>query len=83
MKTYTLPLAALFLGAALFLPTSASAATYTVQPGDWLSRVFPTSWREVCAINALPSCDRVEVGQVLQVSDGQTSAQAAAVNRRP
>ncbi|MDP9472602.1 MAG: LysM peptidoglycan-binding domain-containing C40 family peptidase [Chloroflexota bacterium] len=39
MKTYTLPLAALFVGAALFLPTSASAATYSVQPGDWLSTI--------------------------------------------
>ncbi len=78
MKTYTLPLAALFVGAALFLPTSASAATYTVQPGDWLSKVFPMNWRHICSVNGLASCDRIEVGQVLQVPGTQATAQPVA-----
>ncbi len=80
MKTYSLPLAALIMGAALFLPTSASAATYTVQPGDWLSKIaqrFGLSWQELHRANPqISNPHLIFPGQVLTTPDPGTAPAA-------
>jgi LysM repeat protein len=41
---------------------------YTVQPGDMLSRIAPTNWREVAAGNGIQNPDLIYVGQVIDLS---------------
>lgn len=65
--------------------TSASSAsaisTYTVQSGDTLSGIanqFNTTYTELAQINNLSNPNKIYVGQVLQVSANQTTANSTA-----
>ncbi len=63
---------ALTLGAFVLAP-SAEAATVTIRPGDTLSKLFPHSWKTVCRINGLASCDLIYVRQRLNDGNGGSS----------
>lgn len=60
----------------------ALAATYTVKPGDTLSKLRPSDWRQVCEQNMLANCGRIFVGQKLVFPDGD-KPQVAKVNSEP
>lgn len=53
-------------------------ATYVVQGGDTLSKIAQNysgvSWQEICRANNLPNCDRINVGQRLEIPDGSTAS---------
>jgi hypothetical protein len=54
-------------------PTAEEPKTYTVQNGDWLSKLFPADWQAVCELNqsTLPKgCGHIEVDQILQLPEG-------------
>ncbi len=51
----------------------ASAATYTVRPGDTLARLFPTNWKAVCDKYRI-NCDFIYPGQAYS-DDGLGAAQ--------
>lgn len=57
---------------------SSIGATYVVQGGDILSSIARNysgvSWQEICRANNLPNCDRINVGQKLEIPDGNASA---------
>lgn len=64
----------------LALPSSAYAAGYTVQSGDTLSTIAPrygVSWQSLCSHNRLPDCNRISVGQLLDIPSGSAPSTAA------
>jgi len=58
---------------------SPAATTYTVKPGDTLSRLAPNNWREVAAGNHIANPDLIYVGQVIDL--GATAPAAAPAPR--
>lgn len=61
--------------AALAAPSC--AATYTVRPGDWLSRIaaaYRTSWQSLAAVNALRNPNLIYPGERLCVPDVSSHA---------
>ena len=49
-------------------------STYTVRPGDYLSRVWPSNWQAVAALNGLRSPYVIYPGQVLRTTGGVASS---------
>lgn len=54
--------------------TTTVASTYTVRPGDYLSRVWPSNWRTIAALNGLHSPYTIYPGQVLRTTGGVASS---------
>ena len=50
--------------------TVTGGSTYTVKPGDYLSRVWPSNWRTIAALNGLRSPYVIYPGQVLRTTGG-------------
>jgi cell wall-associated NlpC family hydrolase len=59
---------------------SAQAAVFTVRSGDTLSKLFPTTWQNVCAINALSNCNLIYPGQQLDDGAGAATSRVAGVS---
>lgn len=65
-------------------PAAPAAATYTVRPGDTLSRIAAAhglSWPSLCAANRLPDCNLIDPGQVLTLTG--SGFVASNVGRKP
>lgn len=45
-------------------------AKYAVRKGDVLSLVFPKDWKQICKVNNLKDCNKIEVGQKLKLLGG-------------
>ena len=54
--------------------TTATTSYYTVRSGDYLSRIWPTSWRTIAAINGLRSPYTIYPGQKLRTTSAIPSA---------
>jgi LysM repeat protein len=54
--------------------------TYTVVAGDTLSHRFGATWRAVCEFNRLADCDRLAIGQVLELPEGVVPNEQPAVS---
>ena len=51
-----------------FAGVAGANTPYTVKPGDTLSRIAPSNWREVAAGNGIRNPDLIYVGQVIDLS---------------
>jgi LysM repeat protein len=63
-------------------------STHVVQPGDTLSRIAPSNWREVAAANGIANPDLIFPGQVLRLdasapSGGGSGSSAPAPDPAP
>jgi hypothetical protein len=48
-------------------PSGRGGESYTVQPGDTLSKIAPSNWREVAVNNGIENANLIYVGQVIQL----------------
>jgi LysM repeat protein len=52
---------------------------YTVQPGDYLSRIWPSSWRSIAALNGLTPPYLIYPGQRLSTTGAPASGRSVVV----
>jgi LysM repeat protein len=88
MSTFNLALVV-----AILANTAQAQQQYIVQPGDSLSQIATRemgnadAWREVCEFNNLADCNRIFIGQVLQLStvkqDGSETSEVSEARSEP
>lgn len=75
------------------VPATLQAQAYTVQSGDTLMTIAAdvygqtSRWRELCNNNRIPDCDRIKIGEVLQLApDARAETEStikAAIEQNP
>lgn len=63
--------------------SATSGGSYVVRPGDYLSKVWPNSWRAIAALNGLRPPYTIYVGQTLRTSGGTVAATRRRYTVRP
>lgn len=60
-----------------------SSGSYVVRPGDYLSKVWPNSWRAIAALNGLRPPYTIYAGQTLRTSGGTAASTGRRYTVRP